>query len=145
MSTWERVDLDRQMIYLTDRDQKNGKHGSIPLNTGAIAALKRRLQHREQFCPDSPWVFSSRQGERIANVRKGFTSACQKAGIEDFHVHDLRHTCAAWLVQDGVDIRVVCELLRHSSIQVTMRYAHLSSKNVRDAVERLSHFRPTSV
>ena len=58
--------------------------------------------------------------------------------------HDLRHTCAAWLVQDGVDIRVVSELLRHSSIQVTMRYAHLSSKNVRDAVERLSHFRPTS-
>lgn len=142
--TWERVDLDRQMVYLTDKDQKNGKHGSIPLNAGAVAAIQRRLQHREQFCPDSPWVFSNRQGERVANVRKGFVSACQKAGIEDFHVHDLRHTCAAWLVQDGVDIRVVCELLRHSSIQVTMRYAHLSSKNVRDAVERLSHFRPTS-
>jgi integrase len=142
--TWERVDLDRQMVYLTDKDQKNGKHGSIPLNAGAVAAIQRRLQHREQFCPDSPWVFSNRQGERVANVRKGFVSACQKAGVEDFHVHDLRHTCAAWLVQDGVDIRVVCELLRHSSIQVTMRYAHLSSKNVRDAVERLSHFRPTS-
>lgn len=55
----------------------------------------------------------------------------------------VRHTCAAWLVQDGVDIRVVCELPRHSSITVTMRYAHLSSRNVREVVQRLSQFRPT--
>jgi len=46
--------------------------------------------------------------------------------------------------EDGVDIRVVCEILMHSSIQVTRRYAHLSSKNVREAVERLSQFRPAS-
>jgi integrase len=141
--SWDRVDLDRGMVYLTDKDQKNGKHGSVPLNAEAVEALERRLKHREQYCPQSPWVFANRQGERLANVRKGFTTACEKAGIADFHPHDLRHTCAAWLVQGGVDIRVVCELLRHSSIQVTMRYAHLSSKNVREAVERLSHFRPT--
>ena len=141
---WDRVDLERRMVYLTDKDQKNGKHGSIPLNAEAVAALERRKMHREQYCPSCPWVFANRHGERIANIRKGFESACAKAGITDFHPHDLRHTCAAWLVQDGVDIRVVCELLRHTSIQVTMRYAHLSSKNVRDAVERLSHFRPTS-
>jgi integrase len=142
--TWDRVDLDRRMVYLTDQDQKNGKHGSVPLNAEAVAAFERRKAHREQYCPLSPWVFATRQGDRIADIKKGFQSACERAGIEDFHPHDLRHTCAAWLVQDGVDIRVVCELLRHSSIQVTMRYAHLSSKNVRDAVERLSQFRPTS-
>ena len=142
--SWDRVDLEQRMLYLTDKDQKNGKHGSVPLNDEALAALQRRREHRDQYCPQSPWVFASRAGERIANVRNGFATACEKAGIADFHPHDLRHTCAAWLVQSGVDIRVVCELLRHSSIQVTMRYAHLSSKNVRDAVDRLSHFRPTS-
>ena len=142
--TWGRVDLERRMVYLTDQDQKNGKHGSVPLNAEAVAALERRKAHREQYCPESPWVFANRKGERIADIKKGFQSTCEQAGIEDFHPHDLRHTCAAWLVQDGVDIRVVCELLRHSSIQVTMRYAHLSSKNVRDGVERLSQFRPTS-
>jgi integrase len=143
--SWDRVDFELGMVYLSDKDQKNGKHGGIPLNDDAVAALERRREHREQYCPDSQWVFANRKGERIADIKKGFKSACDKAGIEDFHPHDLRHTCAAWLVQDGVDIRVVSELLRHSSIQVTMRYAHLSSKNVRDAVERLSHFRPTPV
>ena len=141
--SWDRVDFDRRMVYLTDLDQKNGKHGSIPLNEDAAEALERRSKHCEEFCPQSQWVFANRKGDRIANIRKGFTTACEKAGIEDFHPHDLRHTCAAWLVQDGVDIRVVCELLRHTTIQVTMRYAHLSSKNVREAVERLSQFRPT--
>jgi integrase len=142
--SWDRVDLVHRMVYLTDQDQKNGKHGGIPLNDEAVEALERRSVHRDQYCPQSRWVFCSREGQRIADVKKGFKSACRKAGIADFTPHDLRHTCAAWLVQDGVDIRVVCELLRHTSIQVTMRYAHLSSKNVRDAVERLSHFRPTS-
>jgi integrase len=142
--TWDRVDLDQGMVYLTDKDQKNGKHGSVPLNEEALAALQRRREHREQHCPESVWVFANRAGERIANIRKGFATACEKAGIADFHPHDLRHTCAAWLVQSGVEIRVVCELLRHSSIQVTMRYAHLSSKSVREAVDRLSHFRPTT-
>ena len=142
--SWDRVDLDQGMVYLRDVDQKNGQHGSVPLNDEAVVALKHRMEHRDAYCPQSPWVFANRNGERIANIRKGFASACEKAGVEDFHPHDMRHTCAAWLVQSGVDIRVVSELLRHNSIQITMRYAHLSSKNVRDAVERLSHFRPTS-
>jgi len=49
----------------------------------------------------------------------------------------MRHTCAAWLVQAGVSIREVAELLRHSDIRVTMRYAHLAPENVRAAVAAL--------
>ena len=142
--TWDRVDLDQGMVYLTDRDQKNGKHGSIPLNDDAMEALKNRMEFRNEHCPKSPWVFAKHNGDRVAEIRKGFKAACKKASIDDFTPHDMRHTCAAWLVQGGVDIRVVCELLRHSSIEVTMRYAHLSPRNVRDAVECLSHSRPTS-
>lgn len=49
----------------------------------------------------------------------------------------LEYTCAAWLVQAGVSIREVAELLRHSDIRITMRYAHLAPEQVRTAVERL--------
>ena len=49
----------------------------------------------------------------------------------------MRHTCAAWLVQSGVDLYRVRDLLRHKSIQVTERYAHLAPHNVRSAVETL--------
>ena len=52
--TWDRVDLGQGMVYLRDRDQKNGKHGSIPLNDDAVEALKLRLEFKQQFCPQSP-------------------------------------------------------------------------------------------
>ncbi len=141
--TWDRVDLVQGMVYLTDRDQKNGKHGSIPLNDDAVDALKRRLEFKEQFCPQSPWVFAKRNGERVADIKRGFKAACEKVGIKDLTPHDLRHTFAAWLVQAGVPIREVADLLRHSDIRMTMRYAHLAPNNVRSAVDRLSQFRPT--
>ena len=56
------------------------------------------------------------------------------AGIKDFQIHDLRHCCAAWLVQSGVSFRAVAELLRHAEIQVTMRFAQLSPETVCAAV-----------
>lgn len=67
-------------------------------------------------------------------MKRSFANACDKAGIKDFRIHDLRHCCAAWLVQSGVSIRAVAELLRHSDIRVTMRYAHLAPETVRAAV-----------
>jgi len=82
-------------------------------------------------------VFAHPDGTRIQNVRNGFAGACRRVGLEDFRPHDLRHTCAAWMVQDGVPIRTVAEYLRHSDIRVTMRYAHLSPANVRAAADVL--------
>lgn len=134
---WRRVDLQAGLIYLEAEHQKNGKVGSIPLNREATAAILSRARFRASHCPLSPWVFCHVNGNRIQAVKRSFATACRRSGIVDFHPHDLRHTCAAWLVQAGVPIREVSELLRHSDIRVTMRYAHLSPDNVKAAVARL--------
>lgn len=134
---WRRVDLKTGLLYLEADDQKNGKMGSVPLNRDASTAILSRARFRATNCPASPWVFCHPNGTRIQAIKRSFSTACRLAGIEDFHPHDMRHTCAAWLVQAGAQIREVCELLRHSDIRMTMRYAHLSPENVRSAVERL--------
>lgn len=134
---WERVDLDEGLVYLRGEHQKNGRFGSVPLNDVAKSALVRRDEFRRKNCPASPWVFAHKSGERIAAVKRSFATACDKAGISDFRIHDLRHCCAAWLVQSGVSIRTVAELLRHADIRVTMRYAHLAPETVRAAVSVL--------
>ncbi|MDD2770187.1 MAG: site-specific integrase [Methylococcus sp.] len=134
---WSRVDLGANLVYLGATNQKNGKLGSVPFNSEAREAILSRARFRASYCPGSPWVFSHDDGARIGSIRTAFAGACKRAGIHDFHPHDLRHTCAAWLVQGGVSIREVAELLRHSDIRVTMRYAHLSPENVRAAVKVL--------
>lgn len=134
---WKRVDLQAGLIYLEASHQKNQRRGSVPLNQDAREAILSRAQFRAQFCPGSPWVFCDKRGRRIQAVKRSFGTACKRAGIEDFHIHDLRHTCAAWLVQAGVPLTEIRDLLRHSTIQMTERYAHLAPENVRDAVDAI--------
>ncbi len=134
---WRRVDLREGLVYLEAHHQKNGQISGVPLNRDAREAILSRASFRAEHCPRSPWVFAHANGERIVNIKKGFAGACRRMGLEDFHPHDLRHTSAAWMVQDGVPIRTVAEYLRHADIRMTMRYAHLSPANVRAAAKVL--------
>ncbi|MEW6037759.1 MAG: tyrosine-type recombinase/integrase [Pseudomonadota bacterium] len=54
--------------------------------------------------------------------------------MSDFRIHDLRHTCAAWLVSAGVALAEVRDLLGHSTVKMTEKYAHLAPENIRAAV-----------
>lgn len=70
-------------------------------------------------------------------MRKSFSTALKKSGIKDFRFHDLRYTYASHLVMMGVDIKTVQELMGHKSIEMTLRYSHLSSDHKRKAVDLL--------
>jgi len=70
-------------------------------------------------------MFASSTVGKITTFQTGFEAACARAGIKDFRIHDLRHTFASSLVMDGVSLYMVKDLLGHSSISVTKRYAHL--------------------
>ena len=134
---WERVDLENRLIYLEAHHTKAGRRRSVPLNRHAYEAVVGRKQFRDEHAPMSPWVFCRRSGARIGDVKNSFASACARAEIEDFRLHDLRHTCAAWLAQAGVPLAQIRDLLGHSTIKVTERYAHLAPENARGAVEAL--------
>lgn len=135
---WRRVDLQQGCILLEAGDQKNGKLGSVPLNRTARETILSRARFRATHCPASQWVFCNRQGERIASVKKSFAAAVKRADIPPCTPHDLRRTCASWLVQARTPIQEVARLLRHSDIQVTMDvYAHLMPDQLRGTVETL--------
>jgi integrase len=131
---WSRVDLKRNLIYLEAMHTKAGKRRSVALNHTAREALLAQARFRAAHCPDARWVFCTKEGEPIGNVRRSFDTACRRAKIMDFHFHDLRHTCAAWLIQAGVSITQVRDVLGHSTVAMTERYAHLAPDSVRAAV-----------
>lgn len=73
-------------------------------------------------------------------VSKIFRKAKKKMGLaddKDFVPHALRHTCASRMVRRGVDLYIVKEILGHSSITVTERYAHLNVDRLRKGIEAL--------
>ena len=85
----------------------------------------------------SPYIFCHPNGERVKDIRKSFWTALKKSGIKDFRFHDLRHTAASQLVMAGVDLNTVREILGHNTIEMTLRYAHLSPNHKKRAVDVL--------
>jgi integrase len=85
----------------------------VPLNAKAFAALQRLWNCRRE----SPHVFGHTKGpttgQAVHDLKKGFHTALEKAAIEDFRWHDLRHTFASWLAKRGASLRVLSELLGH--------------------------------
>jgi len=133
---WSRVDLANRLIHLGAEHTKTNTRRSIPINEIALQALRHRLEQRMR-AGVTPWVFYGSDGGRIGDIKKAFGAACRRAGIADFHIHDLRHTCASWLVSSGVPLSEVAALLGHASTRTTEIYAHLAPERVRAAVATL--------
>lgn len=87
--------------------------------------------------PDSQYIFCNNDGESYGDIKKSFFTAINKSGIVNFHFHDLRHTFASQLVMSGVDLNTVRELLGHKSLEMTLRYSHLSPDHKKRAVDIL--------
>jgi site-specific recombinase XerD len=84
--------------------------------------------------------YNHETGKPFVDLKAGFALACRKAGITDVSWHTLRHTFASRLLDRGVDIVTVQQLLGHSTVTVTMRYTHTNLDSKRAAVARLVDF-----
>lgn len=110
-------------------DTKNGTNHTVPLNVKAQAALERQLG-RVEGAKVFPYSYD--------HIESNFKRVTELMGIDDqVTLHTLRHTFGSRLVQKGVPIQTVSKLMNHSSLQVTMRYAHLAPSNLESAVEVL--------
>lgn len=130
---WENIDLKNGFILLNQEQTKNAERKEIPINSTlreSLLSITRRL--------DISYVFyNPLTGKQYDNVARSFHSALKRAGIRDFHFHDLRHTFASQLVMAGVDLATVRELLGHKTLTMTLRYSHLAPSHKVKAVDLL--------
>jgi len=131
---WQDVNLPAKLLTVAAGNAKSRKARHLPLNAEALDLLTR---WKEQGTGKG-LVFPGAGGARMANVNKSWAALVKAAELSDFRFHDLRHTFASKLVMAGVDLNTVRELLGHSDIKMTLRYAHLAPDKLAEAVAKLA-------
>ncbi|MBM4141778.1 MAG: site-specific integrase [Nitrospira sp.] len=125
---WQNVDLLKRAIRVVK--SKNGEKRTIPMSN-TLFNLFKSMNIRDISGRVFPISGSS--------LRQAFDTVVAKVGLADFRFHYLRHTFATRLVQNGVDLYKVKELLGHKTITMTMRYAHHYTESLRSSVEVLDN------
>ncbi len=122
----DELDLERGYLHLKKRKTDSF---DVPLGDAAIDVLRQVLK----ICKSKKWVFHSPANPRkpIQELRRPWTAALTRAGIDHMRVHDLRHSFASMAAAIGEDIRRVKDVLGHTKITTTEIYSHTQTTQVR--------------
>jgi integrase len=134
---WSDINFKGALLTVRAAAAKSGDSRRVPLNSEALRVLQNWHSQSKKPGAES-WVFPGAENERLNNINKGWATVCAGAKLSDFRFHDLRHTFASKLVQNGVDLNTVRELMGHHDIAMTLRYSHLTPGNLSAAVEKLA-------
>lgn len=149
----ERLTVQRSVIYISGQgsieSEPKSNHGrrNILLTPLAVAALKghRALQAEERIraiaWEDNDLIFCNAVGRHIQAsnlMRRSYRPLLEKSGLPRIRFHDLRHTAATLLLLQGVHVKVVSEMLGHSSVSLTLDvYSHVLPSMQSDAAAKM--------
>ncbi len=138
---WSQINLAAQRINYNSPDSRrtNKRRARIPIPSKLLPHLQRARQRGT----DIGFVINE-NGARLKDIKKGFASACRRAGLEGVTPHTLRHTCATWLMQAGVNIWDASGYTGMTVETLQRVYAHHHPDYLRDPAQALSG-RPRNV
>jgi integrase len=132
---WDQFDLSQGVWIKPSSHTKQKKTHRVPLSPPALQLMKAM---REGAPEDAVYVFPGRLPSKPReNVRRPWEAIRKAAGLDDVRFHDLRHSYASLLINDGVSLPIIGRLLGHSHAKTTMRYAHLADDPLRAATSRV--------
>lgn len=128
---WSAVNFDTKTITVAGATTKTSDTRHIPMNKETIGVLEAWKKQVSK----SPYVFPGQGGGRFEDVKSAWLKLLERAQIDGFRWHDMRHDFASRLVMAGVPLNTVRDLLGHADIKMTLRYAHLAPGTKAAAVE----------
>lgn len=125
---WRHVDLKRGSIILTQT--KNGEYRALHITGLALSLLTAYAKRTAK----RKYVFASRHRDRPMDIEREWRRAVKRAKLRDFRFHDLRHTTASYLAQNGATTAEIGEVLGHKTLNMVKRYAHLTTTHTASVV-----------
>jgi integrase len=83
------------------------------------------------------WVFPAHDERKPIGIERAWQTAKRRAGLTDFHFHDLRHTTASYLAMSGASLLEIAAVLGHRSLKMVQRYAHLTTGHLSTVMARM--------
>jgi integrase len=140
--TWDRVDLNAEVIRLRPEDTKTQEGRTIPLTK----ELTQMFQQFTIYLTDDgrrvPYVFTY-GGKPLGSIRRAFETACQRAGISGVVFHDLRHTFVTNMRRAGVDYFRIMAITGHRTMAVFKRYHTIDHQDLHQAIGQLDTYMDT--
>jgi integrase len=131
---WGNIDLEKKTIALWRSKVQN--ESVLYMTDRVVKVLSERYSKRV-----SNFIFTSKQGNARRTLTHVIQRAFKRAGLDGCSAHTLRHTHATRLIQNGLNLYEIKEILGHADIQTTMRYAHIEQEQVsRKAVNVINIF-----
>lgn len=132
---WSDLDLEAGIWRVRGEKSKNGEPIVLPVAGMALDVLLKRQQEK---LSSGVWVFAGDGLDgHITSPEKAWKQLLKRAGISDFRKHDLRHTLASWMINNGVNsLPAIGRVLGHKDPRSTMRYAHLITSTATAAVSK---------
>lgn len=126
---WDEIDMSTWTWVIPGSKTKTGEPYILPLEPShMVPLLQSRLIDARLAGDDSPYVFAHpRTGEPLRSIRKSWARICQRAGVRDLRVHDLRRTVGSVMMSQGVNQRMIAAALCHSDTESTDVYTHMES------------------
>jgi integrase len=132
-SQWTDFDLERGVKVKPSHHAKQKRTEHLPLSSVAVAFLSPMFETRSE---DNPQVFPGRKsGQPVKELKRFWKAVTEAAGLQDYRLHDNRHTDASHLVSIGHSLAVVARLLGHTNPLTTQLYAHLADDPLREAAK----------
>jgi integrase len=128
--TWDRVDLEAGTVLF--EHTKNGDSRCVSITPEVVGLLKPRQGIGKVLLFPSP-----NDPSRPVDIRSAWETALRRAGIEDFRIHDLRHTAASYAAMEGATSAELAGILGHRTLAMVKRYSHLSPDHVARASAKI--------
>ena len=146
---WQDFDLEKGAWFKKAAATKQKKDSYIPLNEEALGIVKSLRKNRlsnkaletaqELIVSSEEFLFyNPKTKTNVKDIKAFWKKLCISAGIKNARIHDLRHTFASILVNEGVSLQVAGKLMGHSDTRTTERYSHLVNSTLKQATDLFS-------